>query len=318
MENDFILSANIERYSGSDSDYHGDKYHVSASALKRLKKSPAHFKEEELEKETEALLFGSAYHCFVLEPERFKSDYYIFDDSIQCEAIIAKGYAEGKEVKNVRATKEYKTWKDQEMSFNDGKILLDKYDYERLVAMKERLFKHPYVKMLLSGGINEQSYMGTIETQSGSIPVKIKPDHINEHKKFIVDLKTCFDASLDGFTRAAADMDYQIQAAFYSDIMELVSGDQRRYDFYFIAQEKKPPYAFNLFECGPQFISQGRFEYELLLGLYKHCTDNNYWPGYQVWCQNKYGILELKLPPWAIKDVNWYDHITKTSIINPN
>jgi exodeoxyribonuclease VIII len=155
--------------------------------------------------------------------------------------------------------------------------------------------------------------MGEIETEIGNIKVKYKPDHINEGKKIIVDLKTAADASADGFTKAAADKDYHIQSAFYSDLMEKFSGDNRAYSFFFIAQEKKQPFAFNIFESSPQFISQGRFEYEMLLQLYKYCTENNTWPGYQIWCQNKYGILELKLPPWAIKDLTYYDHYTKVS-----
>ena len=175
--------------------------------------------------------------------------------------------------------------------------------------MNEKLMRHPYVRMLLANGINEQGYMGEIETEAGTIKVKFKPDHINEGKKFIVDLKTAKKASKKEFEKAAGEMSYHIQAAFYSDLMEKMSGDNRPYTFFFIAQEKIPPYAFNIFESSAQFISQGRFEYEMLLQLYKYCIDNNTWPGYQIWCQNKYGILELNLPAWAIKDLTYYDHI---------
>jgi exodeoxyribonuclease VIII len=310
MESTFIKSANIQPFNGTDDQYHEDKEHISASALKKLKVSPAHFKEEEEVKETDALLFGSAYHCFILEPERFEKEYCVFDDSVVCGALIAKG------AKSPRATNDYKTWYAGEISFSDGKILIDKSDKDKLQAMKDRLMNHPYARMLLNNGINEQGYMGEIQTESGEIKVKIKPDHINEGKKIIVDLKTCMDASVDGFSRHAADMDYHIQTSCYSDIMEKMTGDGRPYKFFFIAQEKKKPFAFNLFESSPQFISQGRFEYEMLLQLYKYCIDNNTWPGYQVWCQNKYGILELKLPAWAIKDLTYYDHFSGHQIVS--
>jgi hypothetical protein len=303
MESTFIRSVNIQPFNGTDDEYHADKDHVSASGLKKLKISPAHFKEEEEVTESDALLFGSAYHCFVLEPDKFKDQYYIFDDSVVCGALIAKG------AKSPRSTNDYKNWKESEMSFADGKTLIEKADADKLEAMRNRLMNHPYAKMLLSNGINEQGYMGEIETEAGMIKVKYKPDHQNEKKKIIVDLKTTIDASADGFTRVAADRDYHLQASFYSDLMEKVTGDNRPYTFIFIAQEKKKPFAFNLFECSNQFISQGRFEYEMLLQLYKYCIDNNTWPGYQVWCQNKYGILKLKLPAWAIKDLTYYDHI---------
>jgi exodeoxyribonuclease VIII len=136
---------------------------------------------------------------------------------------------------------------------------------------------------------------------------------INEVKKIIVDLKTAKKASADGFQKAAAEMNYHIQAAYYSDLLEKYSGDGRPYTFFFIAQEKVAPYAFNIFESSAQFISQGRYEYEMLLQMYRYCVDNNTWPGYQIFCQNKYGILELKLPPWAIKDLTYYDHLNRVS-----
>jgi hypothetical protein len=305
MESTFIKSVNIQPFDGTDDQYHADKEHVSASGMKKIKISPAHFKEDaETEtEETDAMFFGSAYHCFILEPEQFKERYYIFDDSVVCGALIAKG------AKSPRATNDYKAWLKGEESFSDGKILIDKKDADKLEAMKSRLFNHSYAKMLLSNGFNEQGYMGEIETEAGKINIKFKPDHVNDKKKLIVDLKTTKDASKDGFPKVAGDLSYQIQAAFYADMMEKVSGDGRPYTFIFIAQEKKTPYAFNLFECSPQFISQGRFEYEMLLQLYRYCMDNNTWPGYQIWCENKYGILELKLPAWAIKDITYYDHI---------
>jgi exodeoxyribonuclease VIII len=302
MESTFIKSVNIREFTGTETEYHADKEYISASKLKKLKVSPAHFREEEVP-ETDAILFGSAYHCYILEPERFEKEYYIFDDSIVCGALIAKG------AKSPRATNDYKNWKEGEIRFSDGKTLIDKADFDKLQAMKARLMGHPYAKMLLSNGRNEVAYMGEIETEAGTISVKFKPDHINDNKKICVDLKTAADASKDGFIRAAAEFDMHIQASLYSDLLEKISGDGRPYTFIFIAQEKKKPYAFNLFEASPQFISQGRYEYEMLLQLYKYCLDNNHWPGYQVWCQNRYGILELKLPPWAVKDLTYYDHL---------
>jgi len=261
-----------------------------------------HYKEGEETKDTEAMLFGSAYHCFVLEPDKFEKEYYVFDDSVVCGALIAKG------AKSPRATNDYKTWKEGEMNFADGKILIEKSDYDRLKAMKDRLFSHSYAKMLLSNGVPEVGYSGTIETIAGTINVKLKPDYIKSIKHIIVDLKTTKDASLDGFTREAAERDYHIQAAFYSDMVEMMAGDNRQQTFIFIAQEKVSPYAFNLFECVPQFIGQGRYEYEMLLQLYKYCIDNNKWPGYQCFCPNRYGLMELSLPKYAIRSLDYYTY----------
>jgi hypothetical protein len=298
MESDFIKSGVFQKTTG---DYFQADA-ISVSGMKKIKVSPMHYKEAEEIVETEAMTFGSAYHAFVLEPEKFEKDYYIFDDSVVCGALIAKGS------KSPRATNDYKAWKESEMSFADGKTLLDKEDFKKLEAMKYRLFSHPYAKMLLTNGEPEVGLSGTLQTTAGEINVKLKPDYIKSIKHIIVDLKTANDASIDGFTRAAADMDYHIQAAFYSDMVELMTNDQRPQKFVFIAQEKKKPFAFNLFECSPQFIGQGRYEYEMLLQLYKYCIDNNKWPGYQCFCPNRYGLLELNLPKYAIKTLDSYTY----------
>lgn len=311
MESTFIKSVNIQPFNGTDEEYHADKKYVSASGMKKLKESPAHMKEAEIDpEETEAMKFGSAYHLYNLQKEKFEEEYYIFDDSGIYSVLIGEGF------KSPRSTKQYKEWMESEMRLVGDRKSISKDWLSRIKGMNEKLMRHPYVRMLLANGINEQGYMGSINTEAGTLQVKFKPDHINENKKFVVDLKTAKKASKEGFERAAADMSYHIQAAFYADLMERISGDGRPYTFFFIAQEKTPPYAFNIFESSPQFISQGRFEYEMLLQLYKYCIDNNTWPGYQIWCENKYGILELKLPPWAIKDLTYYDHFRGAQIVS--
>ncbi len=299
MESDFIKSAMLEI--NSSKDYHGIPS-ISVSGLKKIKQSPAHYKYAEEKEPTDAMLFGTAYHCFILEPEKFEKEYYIFDDAAICGALIAKG------AKSPRATNDYKTWLKSEESFSDGKIIIDRAEHEKLKAMKERLFSHPYAKMLLTNGRPEVGITGILQTMAGEITIKLKPDYIKDIKHIVVDLKTAADASLDGFTRAAADQDYHIQAAFYSDIVELMNADQRPVTFVFIAQEKTAPFAFNLFECSPQFIAQGRYEYEMLLQLYKYCLDNDKWPGYQCFCPNRYGLLELNLPKYAIKSLDYYTY----------
>jgi hypothetical protein len=279
--------------------------------MKKLKESPAHMKEaEEDPEETEAMRFGSAYHLYNLQKEKFEEEYYVFDDSGIYSVLIGEGF------KSPRSTKQYKEWMESEMRLDGDRKTISKDWLSTIKAMNEKLMRHPYVRMLLAKGINEQGYKGTIDTEAGVIPIKFKPDHINDGKKFVVDLKTAKKASKEGFEKAAAEMSYHIQAAFYADMLEHIAGDNRPYTFFFIAQEKVAPYAFNIFESSPQFISQGRFEYEMLLQLYKYCTDNKTWPGYQIWCENKYGILELKLPPWAIKDLTYYDHLQGHQIVS--
>jgi exodeoxyribonuclease VIII len=303
MTSDFIKSASLRECQRGTEEWKSCKDYISKSGLVRIKESPDHYRNGEPYVETPEKVFGKQYHCYVLEPDEFEKRYYVFDDSIVYGALIAKG------VEKPRATKDYKIWLAGEEKLMDNKEIIDKKDFDRMKGMKEKLFSHFYAKMLLTNGVAERGILGELETEVGKIGIKLITDYRKDIKHLIMELKTTKDASEKGFARECGEYDYHIQAAFYTDMLELFFNDQRPITFVFIAQEKRKPYAFNLFECSPQFISQGRYEYEMLLQLYKYCIDNNIWPGYQVFCENKYGILELKLPAWAIKDLTYYDHI---------
>ncbi|MEN6387145.1 MAG: PD-(D/E)XK nuclease-like domain-containing protein, partial [Phycisphaerales bacterium] len=236
------------------------------------------------------------------EPEKFETDYYIFDDHFICDTLIAEG------AKSPRATKQYKEWEQSEYRLIDDRKVINKPQFEIIKDMKDVLMKHFYCRTLLAKGEAEYSITGTLHTTDGDINIKGRPDYLKRDFHFIVDLKTTNDASLDMFSKSAAENDYHIQAALYSDLMELVTGDGMSWQFFFIAQEKRKPYAFNIFCAAPAFIQQGRYEYQQLLKLYKMCLDNNKWPGYQVFCEFKSGSIDLDLPKWAMKEIKFYNH----------
>jgi exodeoxyribonuclease VIII len=303
MESDFIISANLHECQRDTEEWKSCKDYISKSAMGSLKESPDHYKNGEPYKDTPDKIFGKRYHCYVLEQNEFEKRFYVFDDSVVYGALLAKGF------EKPRSTKDYKIWLEGEEKLIGDREVIEKNDFDHMKSMKDKLMQHPYAKMLLTNGVAEKGILGEIETKIGRIGVKLIPDYRKDIKHVVVELKTTKDASKEGFPKECAEYDYHIQAAFFSDMVELFHNDKRPVSFIFIAQEKKKPYAFNLFEASPQFISQGRYEYEALIQLFKYCLDNNYWPGYQVWCQNKYGILELKLPAWGIKDINYYDHL---------
>ena len=304
MESTFFKTFSAKAVDIPDLEYHGNKDYLSASSMKLLKRSPLHYINEQ-KKETEAMAFGSAYHCLVLEPEKFDEQFYVFDETSILEILIGEGS------KSPRATNKYKEWKELQFSKADGKTIIEAQEYAKMEAMKNVLFSHPFAKSLLTNGIAEQAIFAEFETGSGEKgKIKIKPDYMKPNKRVIADLKTCVSAELDEFTRHSAKMNYHIQAALYSDVVELMHGDGLSWRFIFIAQEKEFPYAFNLFEASPQFIAQGRYEYEMLTSLWLWCKENNKWPGYQCFCENKYGVMELNLPSYANKPLDYFTHKT--------
>lgn len=302
MESQFFKSFSGKIMDIPDEEYHNNKDYLSASSMKLLKKSPMHYREHEQET-TDAMVFGSAYHCFILEEDKFKDRYFILDESEILSILLGEGS------KSPRATNKYKEWKENQLTRAEGKILLDDSTFLKMQKMKRRLFQHPFAKMLLTNGEPELAIFAEFETFDGTTgKAKIKPDNIKRKKRVIVDLKTCNSAALKDFPRHAADLDYHIQAAYYKDVIEQMEGTGLPWRFMFVAQEKEAPYAFNIFEAGPQFIGQGRYEYEMLIGLFDWCKTNDKWPGYQVFCDNKYGVLELGLPAYKVQPLDYFTH----------
>lgn len=298
IESDFIMS--IIRIPES-SEYYSVKDYISATALKSIKQSPLHYKESEKKEATEAMIFGSAYHTFILEPAKFEERYFVMDDTPIYDVLIGEGF------KSPRGTKQYKEWVENQMHLAEGKVIIDDIMNRTLVGMRDRLLSNRFCASLLRNGKAEESIFCEIKTpQDKNIKIKLRPDYVKYEKNVIIDLKTTISASKEEFPKGAANFDYHIQAALYTDILNALTGKQ--FSFFFIAQEKIKPFAFNIFECSPQFISQGRYEWELLAMLWQECMESGKWPGYQVWCENNFGINELKLPAWAIHDVNYYIH----------
>ena len=297
---EFFKLIDFEICKDSNEVYHGKKEYISCSGLKQIKKSPLHFKLEE-KKETDAMTFGSAYHSYILEEELFNEEYHIFDETAILNILIGEGS------KSPRATNKYKEWFECEMRVANGKQTINNGTLNMLKAMKERLTSHRYANTLITKGEAEMSVYCEIEIMTGQrVKIKIRPDYKKDAKRIITDLKSAASASVNDFPRAAADMDYHLQAALYSDIMEAVEGKEMGWSFFFIAQEKTVPYAFNIFESSPQFLAQGRSEYQMLLLLYADCLGKNKWPGYQVWVDNIFGVQEISLPSYRINDLNWY------------
>ena len=278
MENSIIKAFEFTKSENDSNEFYHSQPSISASGLKLMKQSPAHYYHREI-KQTDAMRFGELYHTYILETERFYKDYTVIDESKRPDQRYGM------------AAKANKEWIE---SFPNS---VTASEHEQLKSMREVLFRHPYARALLTGGEFEHSYYFKLDIGANiPIEVRIRPDHVRHDKRLVVDLKTAADASVDGFKKASANFEYQIQAALYSDLIELAMEETLGYDFFFVAQEKTPPYAFNIFQSSPQFLSIGRYEYELLLMLYAYCEETGNWPGYQVFCQNKFGVNELSLP----------------------
>lgn len=265
--------------------YHSHEF-TSASQLKKIAStSLAHFKfERENPKEpTAALIFGNAYHTLILEPERFKEEYFTLDRD-----AMPKPDSDFRNAEN-------KAWKERELAKNAGKTFLSNEDWITLFGMKEALENYPNFMFLLSNGVAEESYFAEIDGQG----VRVRPDYVS--KFGIVDLKTCQDASPEAFGRDAAKMRYLIQAALYTDVVTAFRGGDEL-PFFFLAQEKTAPYVPQMYRVPSFLIEAGRAQYQDVLRALFTAQTTDIWSAYEGLEDND-GIRDLNFPAWALKGV---------------
>jgi len=235
-----------------------------------IDESPAHFKfyKDNPQPPTRAMVTGQIVHLLVLEPEKFL-DTAVAMPQVDRRTKAGKEFVEKFEIDNI------------------GKVILDNDLYHQAFGMIGSVMDHLTAKAILKQNHNELSFFGEIE----GVKVRCRPDILREGR-LLADLKTTDDASFRGFQKSVANFKYARQAAFYADVVSQVTGET--YDtFTFIAVEKHPPYAVQVFALDEASMERGREEYKRGLALYRECLLTNKWPGYSD------QVVPLSLPSWA-------------------
>ena len=235
---------------------------ISNSSLDWVKLGPRIFKmmwDRELKTRTTASLdLGSAVHCYILEPDRFKNDYVIVNvkpvkglmgdfiravhnlsvSKLPLEDVTEEEYAGiasavGFKIPIERVLKEYAKpeYDDYKKNLEDsiGKLVISEEDYNIIVACKASVSSHKLARTLvldeLPGLIyeNELRFEGIAKGKYMDLPSvgifdRLIIDH--EGKKItLVDLKTT-SSSAYMFRDSYAKYNYDRQMAFYYDLIK--------------------------------------------------------------------------------------------------
>jgi exodeoxyribonuclease VIII len=231
---------------------------LSASGIKQLLRSPAHYRAwmDEKREPTAAMQFGTVAHSFILE-----------------------GVAEyGVKTLNW-ATKEGKEEKAKLEAL--GKPIISVDDQQRLYDMHETIDRHKLAKHLI---INLTHIEHEIFFNIHGVPCKAKIDGIiakGDGTYRIVDLKTCQDASMDGFAQQIRKYRYDIQAMFYRRaVAQHFDAPIEAVGFDFIAVETAQPHAVSVYGIEERHLSRATADIEAALARYARCIKDNKWPAY--------------------------------------
>ena len=237
---------------------------IRRSDLWRIHDSPEKYKwflEHPIEP-TSALIFGTAAHKMLLEPDGF-ADEFVTAPTLD------------------RRTKEGKAAWEAFVRENEGKTVLTGEDMNTIVEMTAKAMTVPKVRELLKGKREEAFFWIDEDTE---LLCKVRCDCVTEvdGRIAVADYKTTTDARTGVFVNR--DMDkygYFLQAYMYTEGVMKNMGLDYRPDFYFIAQEKKAPYSVNIIYVAgdSDVMMHGQDAFREYMGILKECRTTGYYWG---------------------------------------
>ena len=249
---------------------------MSSSGLKELARSPAHYKKyiTEPRKQTESMLLGSAFHTYLLENDKFNSEYSVIP-------------------KLDRRTKDGKIAYEIFMAEAGERKLINLEMFDTIRFMTDSVNNHALAGKLITGGVSEKSFFWTDEESGANC--KIRPDYFIEDKEIIVDIKTAQDASKYGFRSSIGKYMYHLQSAFYLEGMGIAK-DKDYTNFVHLVVETEAPYNIGIYVLGNLSLQKAEEKIRFLLDIYSKCLNADKWPGYEESLQN------IEIPSYLLGD----------------
>ncbi len=266
-----------------------DVYHqrhlglVSKGALDRIaRRSPMHYKAwvegVANDESTEALDFGKALHCALLEPDRFAGSH-----------VVMPSFNEYRDARGALSTKDGKAAKKAWEEENAGKTHLEPATRDTIAAMVRSVHSHPLASKMIRDGAPEVTLRWR-DDETG-LQCKTRADYYVAARKMVVDIKTAHDASYDAFRKAITNYRYHVTDALYRASFGAIGLPIEHYVF--VVVEKTAPYAVATYTLDSESIQKGHVLCRDGISDLARCVRDNEWPGYPV------TIRQINLPPWA-------------------
>lgn len=155
-------------------------------------------------------------------------------------------------------------------------------EYQTAKDAADAVMRHPLARLTLERpGLREASAFA-VDPDTG-VWLRSRYDHLTDHQPGVrtvaVDLKTAVSADPDDFTRSAATYAYDVQAAFYRQVLTLARGDEDT-AFAFIVVEKNPPHLVSVIELDAEYDLIGARRARRGIDTYALCKQTGDWPGY--------------------------------------
>lgn len=240
--------------------YHGRTDFVSSTHIKLLdKKTPAHLKYmldgKKVFKSTKSIKIGADSHDLLSSPLEFMKNI------IEIPQDLSRNRTDFKDMK----------------AANPGKNLFKPSETKVLTDMNTQLLSEPSVVALLQSPTGKAELSCFFIDPETGIKCKIRPDFL-PGMCIVTDYKTTRNAAEEFFRKDCFKLGYDIQAAFYTWGMEILTG--KKHTFWFVAQETEEPYLPAIYAADTEMIDCGMEKVRKHLNTIAECRKSGIWPGY--------------------------------------
>lgn len=260
----------------SNHDYHNGllKNILGSGHVKDFRRSAAHFlanfNSPEIKK-TE-LTFGNAYHVKILESKEFKK-----------RVILGLN-------RQRRSAADKQAWTEFERR-HENKFIISQDEMQKIDQMYDTMKNHETaMSYFTQPGYSEVTF---IWRNDWGIWCKCRPDFliVYDDHAIIIDLKTAVNAMAFPFGRAINQFGYDVSACWYKTGVEYTLEIPVR--FFWVVQEKDPPFAVNVFEADQEIMDSARNKIRPLMTRFAECLKTQVWQAYPP------GVKSVRMPSWG-------------------
>lgn len=310
IKNAVIVGSGItpEDYNSEKENRGSPKLVVSSHILGEILRNAQRWVKGYESPQSKALKFGSVFDCLLLTPYQWPIRYAV----VPADAPRRPSERQINAKKPSPASLEAIAWWDRFTRDHPGEIISQEENASVHSAIA-RLREDKLISELID--CSRKQLLITAEWHDGPtgliVPIKCLIDVVppKDHPVFsnsLWDTKTTQNASPRSFSRDAMKYNYGIQGAFYLDLYNAATGEQRG-DFGHVVIESFPPYEYRTPPplLSQRFLGHGRLLYQRALAIYCKSVCSGVWPSY-----------DSNSRDWPITDCDDW-HLSMESVYDP-
>lgn len=298
-----------------------DKKANSSSALKEVLKTPFHYyfycNQRKKDEKKDHFELGTFAHMAFMEPSMF--DRYIIEpdhplNSNEGITEMIRFYEKANNVPqaSLAGTKQagLKAYlQELKGECRYPRIKREHQDIIDILKQSYNKYGGGIIRRILKGAVAETSFYGNDEATG--LPVKIRPDYFNIKENIgvnaIISFKTTSSQRLEKFIYDSAKFQYELSEGMYQEVASNITGRAFNATILIMLQTV-PPFLPAVFWWDAEDLQNGKYKYRVALDTVKDCHTKGLFPGYDAAAESgNYGIIEMKQPAWAIKELHPID-----------